>query len=106
MGPIILLPGQSYTVDQTPGNTTTDPNAYDTTYKCINLVDGSVVAQGTGTSATFTVPAGGGDVQCVFSNPLKPTVTNTSSTGNTPGQPVTVDPLAGRRAPSTRPPSP
>ncbi|TQJ26904.1 CshA-type fibril repeat protein [Curtobacterium citreum] len=95
VGPIILLPGQSYTVDQTPGNTTTDPNAYDTTYKCINLVDGSVVAQGTGTSAPFTVPAGGGDVQCVFSNPLKPSVTNTSSTGNTPGQPVTVDPLAG-----------
>jgi len=95
VGPIILLPGKTYTVDQTPGNSTTDPNAYDTTYTCTDLVSGTTVAQGTGTTATFTVPAGGGDVQCVFSNPPKPTVTNTSSTGNTAGQPVTVDPLQG-----------
>ncbi|RUQ09765.1 tandem-95 repeat protein [Curtobacterium sp. HSID17257] len=95
VGPIILLPGKTYQVDQTPGNTTTDPNAYDTSYVCTNLVDGTVVKQGKGTSASFTVPAGGGDVQCVFTNPVKPTVANTSSTGNTPGQPATVDPLAG-----------
>lgn len=94
VGPIILLPGQTYTVDQTPGNSTTNPADYDTSYKCVNLVDGSTVAQGKGTSAPFTAPAAGGDVQCAFSNPLKPTVTNTSSTGNTPDQPVTVSPLA------------
>lgn len=95
VGPIILLPGDSYTVTQTPGNAGTDPNAYDTSYVCTNLVDNSVVSSGKGTTAPFTVPAAGGDVRCVFSNPLKPVVKDTSSTGNTAGQPATVDPLQG-----------
>ncbi|WP_439689451.1 Ig-like domain-containing protein [Curtobacterium sp. SP.BCp] len=94
-GPIILLPGGSYTVTQSPGNSSTDPNDYDTSYVCTNLVDNTTVSKGTGSTAPFTVPAGGGDVSCAFSNPLKPKVENTSSTGNTPGQPATVDVLAG-----------
>ncbi|MFS0728560.1 tandem-95 repeat protein [Curtobacterium sp. 1P10AnD] len=94
-GPIILLPGSSYTVTQSPGNSSTDPNDYDTSYVCTNLVDNTTVSKGTGSTAPFTVPAGGGDVSCAFSNPLKPKVENTSSTGNTPGQPATVDVLAG-----------
>lgn len=94
-GPIILLPGGSYTVTQSPGNSSTDANDYDTSYECTNLVDSTVVSRGTGSTAPFTVPAGGGDVSCAFSNPLEPKVANTSSTGNTPGQPATVDVLAG-----------
>lgn len=94
-GPIILLPGGSYTVTQSPGNSSTDPNDYDTSYVCTNLVDNTTVSKGTGSTAPFTVPAGGGDVSCAFSNPLKPKVENSSSTGNTPGQPATVDVLAG-----------
>lgn len=94
-GPIILLPGQSYTVTQSPGNASTDPDDYDTSYTCTNLVDNTVVSSGSGTTAPFTVPASGGDVSCAFDNPLKPKVENTSSTANTPGQPVTVDVLQG-----------
>ncbi len=95
VGPIILLPGQSYTVEQTPGNAGTNPNDYDTSYVCTNLVDNTTVSEGKGTKAPFTVPAAGGDVQCVFSNPLKPTVENNTSTGNKAGGPATVDPLKG-----------
>ncbi|MFJ7288843.1 Ig-like domain-containing protein [Curtobacterium sp. NPDC098951] len=94
-GPIILLPGQSYTVTQSPGNTSTDPADYDTSYVCTNLTDKSVVSSGKGTEAPFTVPTSGGDVSCAFSNPLKPKVENSSSTANTPGQPATVDVLQG-----------
>lgn len=92
-GPIILLPGQQYTVTQTAGNATTDPADYSTSYTCTNLVDGTTVSEGKGSSATFTVPAAGGDVKCSFANPLKPVVADSTSTGNRQGQPVTVDVL-------------
>ncbi|MBF4579335.1 tandem-95 repeat protein [Frigoribacterium sp. VKM Ac-2530] len=94
-GPIILLPGQEYTVTQTPGNATTDPADYSTSYTCKNLVDGTTVSEGKGSSASFTVPAAGGDVKCSFANPLKPVVADSTSTGNRQGQPVTVDVLKG-----------
>ncbi|WP_423920903.1 beta strand repeat-containing protein [Frigoribacterium sp. 2-23] len=92
-GPVILLPGQSYTATQSAGNTTTNVNDYDTSYVCTNLVDGKKVSEGKGSTASFMVPASGGDISCVFSNPLKPSVDDTKSTGNRPGQPVTVDVL-------------
>lgn len=94
-GPIILLPGQSYTVTQSPGNQATNPGDYDTSYVCTDLTSNAVVSSGKGTSAPFTVPTAGGDVSCAFSNPLKPKVENSSSTANTPGQPATVDVLQG-----------
>jgi len=94
-GPIILLPGQEYTVTQTAGNATTDPADYTTSYTCTNLVDGTTVSEGKGSSATFTVPAAGGDVKCSFANPLKPVVVDSASSGNRQGQPVTVDVLKG-----------
>ncbi|WJY01273.1 tandem-95 repeat protein [Curtobacterium sp. 458] len=94
-GPIILLPGSSYTVTQSPGNGSTDPNDYDTSYVCTDLVSKAIVSQGAGTTAPFTVPATGGDVSCAFSNPLKPKVVNSSSTANAPGKPATVDVLQG-----------
>ncbi|WP_420369567.1 beta strand repeat-containing protein [Curtobacterium sp. L1-20] len=95
-GPIILLPGQTYTVTQTPANSTTKASDYATTYTCTDATSGTVVTKGTGSTADFSVPStNGSDVVCTFANPIAgPTVTDDASRGNQPGQPVTVDVLA------------
>ena len=89
-GPLLVMPGQTYTVTQTP-SATTNPAHYDTTWQCIDQ-NGTVVNSGTGSTAQFTVPAGGGDVSCSFTNTLKNpgAAVDDASTGNTLGSPATV----------------
>ncbi|TWX39973.1 tandem-95 repeat protein [Frigoribacterium sp. ACAM 257] len=95
-GPVILLPGQSYTATQTPANDKTNPADYATAYQCTDLGTGAVVSEGTGSTAAFTVPsANGSNVKCAFTNPLAgPTAQDDTSRGNAEGRPVTVDVLA------------
>lgn len=95
-GPIILLPGQPYTVTQTPANSTTKASDYATTYTCTDVSSGTVVSKGTGSTADFTVPsANGSNVVCAFSNPIAgPAAVDDASRGNQAGQPVPVDVLA------------
>jgi CshA-type fibril repeat protein len=95
-GPVILLPGESYTATQTPANSTTNAADYATAYECIDLGTGAVVSKGTGSTAAFTVPsANGSNVSCAFTNPLAgPTAQDDASRGNAEGRPVTVDVLA------------
>ncbi|ROP78619.1 CshA-type fibril repeat protein [Frigoribacterium sp. PhB107] len=95
-GPVILLPGQSYTATQTPANDKTNPADYATAYQCTDLGTGAVVSEGKGSTAAFTVPsANGSNVTCEFTNPLAgPTAQDDSSRGAAEGRPVTVDVLA------------
>ncbi len=101
MGPIILLPGQSYTVDQTPGTPRPTRTPTTRTYKCVNLVDGSVVAQGTGTSAPFHRPRRRRRRAVRLLEPAQADRDEHLVDGQRPGQPVTVDRSWDRRAPST-----
>jgi CshA-type fibril repeat protein len=95
-GPVILLPGQSYTATQTPANDKTNPADYATEYRCTDIGTGAVVSEGTGSTAAFTVPsANGSNVKCEFTNPLAgPTAQDDASRGAVEGRPVTVDVLA------------
>ncbi len=74
-GPVVVLPSTTYTITQTAvsGADLTD---YTTTWKCVKGSDGSQVAQGTGSTGTFTMPSGSGStVVCTFTNlPLKPAI--------------------------------
>lgn len=95
-GPILLLPGQSYTATQTPANSTTNANDYATTYRCTDASNGSVVSSGAGSTADFTVPTtNGSNVVCTFANPIAgPAAKDDASRGNQPGTAVPVDVLA------------
>ncbi|MBP1240126.1 hypothetical protein ABID92_002940 [Frigoribacterium sp. PvP120] len=71
-GPILAVGGTQYTVEQKPGNSTTLPADYATSYTC---ADGStVVSEGTGTKATYTQPTSkseaSSEVTCSFVNVL------------------------------------
>ncbi|TFC54744.1 MULTISPECIES: tandem-95 repeat protein [unclassified Cryobacterium] len=92
VGPILILPGETYTVEQTPAGTT-NPDAYNTVWTCVDPATGTQVTGGTGTSGQFTVPAGVKDVACTFTSTPKPApVANDDvSTGNELGKPVTVE---------------
>ncbi|MCW2845839.1 MAG: hypothetical protein JWN22_3755 [Nocardioides sp.] len=122
-GPVVVLPGGTYTITQTASGGT-DLNDYATTWKCVKGSDGSTIGSGTGSSGSFTVPSGSAStVVCTFTDlPLIPaieldkvagaindvdgngpdagdTVTYTftvTNTGNVPLSPVTVaDPKVG-----------
>ena len=76
-GPLLGLPGTAYTVTETGSGGTNLAN-YTTTWECRNAsAGGAVVAQGTGASGTFTMPASAGGigagVVCTFTNtPIPP----------------------------------
>ncbi len=73
-GPAIVFPGNEYTFTQTASGTT-DLARYTTTWSCADAT-GTVVADGTGSSGTFTAPGGGAGVTCVFTNtPINPAIT-------------------------------
>lgn len=106
-GPMLLLPGQPdpYTVTQTPSGTT-DPANYSTTWLCSDPATGSKVVGGTGTTGTFTIPAGVASVDCSFTNAVKPRPVATTDDAPVAqaGQPVTIDVVgndAGDLDPST-----
>ena len=92
VGPLLILPGETYTIGQTPAGTT-NPDAYNTVWTCVDPATGTQVTGGTGTSGQFTVPAGVKDVACTFTSTPKPApVANDDvSTGNALGKPVTVN---------------
>ncbi|MEI5672350.1 MULTISPECIES: DUF7507 domain-containing protein [unclassified Nocardioides] len=79
-GPVVVLPGSSYTITQT-GTSTTNLNDYTSTWACVKASDGSAVASGTGSTGTFTMPGTTGtNVVCTFTNvPLKPGITLTKT---------------------------
>jgi len=78
-GPLVVLPGKTYTITQT-GQGSTDLGNYTTTWKCLNQDDGTQIASGTGSNGTFEVPGGADSstsstVVCTFTNlPLKPAI--------------------------------
>jgi uncharacterized repeat protein (TIGR01451 family) len=80
-GPAVVLPGQTYTITQTPSGTTVLTN-YVTSWTCVNG-SGTTIASGTGSSGTFTVPsASGSSVTCTFTNtPLTPAIKLTKTAG-------------------------
>ena len=100
VGPILILPGDTYTIEQTPAGTTR-PGDYDTSWVCIDPATGNTVASGPGSTGQFTIPAGVKDVACSFTSTPKPVVAtvaeNDESLDNTQGQPVTVDVIGNDR---------
>ncbi|MBF4582923.1 tandem-95 repeat protein [Curtobacterium sp. VKM Ac-2865] len=80
-GAILTTPGKNYTVTQTAAGTT-DPANYATTWKAIDLGSGRTVADGTGTTASFTFPqavsSDGTDVVVTFANTMNATHVSTS----------------------------
>ncbi|WP_219817009.1 hypothetical protein, partial [Arthrobacter sp. GMC3] len=65
VGPLLILPGETYTVEQTPAGTT-NPALYETSWKCVDPATGAVIASGPGASGAFTIPAGVQNVKCSF----------------------------------------
>ncbi|HEY0951792.1 DUF11 domain-containing protein [Nocardioides sp.] len=81
-GPVVALPGTTYTITQTAAGGT-QLGDYATTWKCTLQADGSTIAQGTGSSGTFTMPSSSGStVVCTFTNtPLFPAIDLTKTAG-------------------------
>jgi CshA-type fibril repeat protein len=92
VGPLLILPGETYTIEQTPAGTT-DPANYDTTWSCIDPSTGETIVSGTGTSGEFTIPDGVRDVECTFTSIPKaaPAASDDESLDNAQGTPVSVD---------------
>ena len=74
-GPVVVLPSTTYTITQTAAGGT-QLSDYSTTWKCILQSTGSTLAQGTGSSGTFSMPStSGSTVICTFTNtPLFPSI--------------------------------
>jgi CshA-type fibril repeat protein len=98
LGPILLLPGGTYTIEQTP-EPGTHAEDYVTTWACIDPATGETIASGDGSSGEFTIPEGVNSVDCSFTNTVvpAPAADDDASGDNTPGSPVTVD-VAGNDA--------
>ena len=77
-GPVVGVPTRSYTIVETPTGGTALAN-YRATWECRNLsAANAIVASGTGTSGTVTMPAAtqaGTHIVCVFTNTPIPTWT-------------------------------
>ena len=77
-GPVVGVPARTYTITETPSGGTVAAN-YRSTWECRNSSSGNaVVATGTGTSGTVTMPAAtqpGSHIVCVFTNTPIPTWT-------------------------------
>lgn len=96
-GPLLLLPDQPepYTITQTPASSSTNPANYTTTWSCTDPATGkgTPILTGTGTTGTFTIPAGVASVDCSFTNAVKPkpVATTDEAAVSEPGKAVTVD---------------
>jgi CshA-type fibril repeat protein len=92
LGPILLLPGGTYTIEQTPEPGTRAAD-YTTTWACTDPATGATIASGDGSSGEFTIPEGVKSVDCSFTNTVvpPPVADDDTSGDNTPGSPVTVD---------------
>ncbi|NYE95987.1 putative repeat protein (TIGR01451 family) [Psychromicrobium silvestre] len=94
-GPVLGLPGTTYTIAET-GSGGANLGNYASTYQCVDTLHGNaVVASGSAATGTFTMPsvAGGANVVCTFTNtPSLPAISLTkvpSSPTFTAGVPVT-----------------
>ena len=71
-GPVLAVGGTEYTVEQKPGNSTTEPGDYATTWQCTD--GGTTLAKGTGSTATYRQPTSSteasSEVTCAFTNVL------------------------------------
>lgn len=94
VGPLLILPGETYTVELTPAGTT-DLGNYETVWTCVDPATETVIESGSGNSGSFTIPDGVSDVSCTFvSTPLPAPVANDDEDLDNPqGVPVTVDVL-------------
>ncbi|MBZ5738024.1 DUF7507 domain-containing protein [Nocardioides mangrovi] len=75
-GPVVVLPGTTYTITQTAAGGT-DLNDYFTpTWKCVEQAGGTTVASGSGSTGTFTMPStSGATVICTFTDlPILPAI--------------------------------
>ncbi|MBG6084898.1 Ig-like domain-containing protein [Zhihengliuella flava] len=94
VGPILLLPGETYSINVTPeGNT--NPESYTSTWQCVDPISGEVLASGEGMSGEFTVPASSQNTECSFTvTPyVEPVAQDDESLNNEPGSSVVVDVL-------------
>ncbi|WP_210649049.1 DUF11 domain-containing protein [Nocardioides sp. SYSU D00065] len=69
-GPVLGLSGVTYTIAETAAGTT-DLADYASSWECVNTLTDTVVASGTGSTGTFTMPNGGANgtnVVCTFAN--------------------------------------
>ncbi|TLM70894.1 LPXTG cell wall anchor domain-containing protein [Pseudarthrobacter sp. NamB4] len=92
VGPLLLLPGETFTIEQKPVGAT-DPSNYTTTWQCVDPVTGAVVATGTGSTGSFTLPANVRNVACTFTSTAiaQTQPQDDESLNNKAGTPVTVD---------------
>ena len=75
LGPSPVVPGNSYALSETPGNSGTRLGRYSTTWRCTAAVTGSEVATGTGTLLTLIFPGdavSNGAVTCTVTNTPAP----------------------------------
>ncbi|MEJ6490603.1 tandem-95 repeat protein, partial [Leucobacter sp. USCH14] len=95
VGPIIVLPNETYTVTQTPkpGNIA----IYDTTWTCTDVVSNAVVQSGEGNNGSFVFPANSPGVSCSFTNVEQIQTGADESTNNPQGETVTVPVLGNDR---------
>ncbi|ALE04898.1 hypothetical protein AL755_04285 [Arthrobacter sp. ERGS1:01] len=91
VGPLLILPGETYTVQQTPVGTT-NPALYETSWNCVDPATGTVVASGPGASGSFTIPEGVQNVACTFTTAPYPApgAVNDESLKNVQGSAVKV----------------
>lgn len=91
LGPVLILPGETYTVVQRPAPGT-DPANYTTTWTCLDASTGDVITTGAGSTGSFVVPDGVTDVSCSFVNVPKAatSATDDEQLDNQQGQPVTL----------------
>ncbi|MFK4788734.1 SpaA isopeptide-forming pilin-related protein [Microbacterium sp. ZW T5_56] len=69
-GPVIGLPGNSYTITETASGTT-NLTSYSSSWACVDQRSGTQIASGSGSTGQFTAPAASGngaDILCTFTN--------------------------------------
>jgi LPXTG-motif cell wall-anchored protein len=67
VGPIIVLPNDTYTIQQVPSEST-NPANYVTTWTCVDVQTNTQIAAGTGSEGSFTYPGDVSGVSCTFVN--------------------------------------
>lgn len=69
-GPVVGLPNTTYTITETASGTT-NLASYARSWACIDVLTGTQIASGNGSTGQFTSPAasaGGADILCTFTN--------------------------------------
>ncbi|MGW8482900.1 Ig-like domain-containing protein [Microbacterium sp. NPDC055903] len=90
VGPGLVVPEREYEISLEPGDTT-NPDDYDTTWVCTDE-DGETIAEGVGTSGSFTYPGAAEAIDCTFITVPRalPAAVNDEDLRNMQGSTVTV----------------